>query len=108
ALNIARQCHTIAPDFLLADLLHVLVLAKQAITVKEYELAWMIVRNSSERYGDTIDTVRCALIEVELLWMHLGNTSEARKQMSNLLEQQQSEKNRAMILSLAKTLGSQE
>ena len=105
AINMARQCHTFAPEFVLADSLHVLVLAKHAMAVNEYELTLMILKNANERYGDTIDTVRCALLEVELLWMHLSNTSEARKLMTNLLAQQQSEKNRAMILSLAKTLG---
>jgi len=104
AINIAKKCHSIAPDFVLADSLHVLVLAKQAMAVNEYDLAWMIIKNANGRYGNTIDTVHCALLEVELLWMHLGKLDEARELIINLLAQQQSKKDHAMILALAKTI----
>jgi membrane associated rhomboid family serine protease len=104
AINMAKQCHTIAPEFVLADSLHVLVLAKQAMVVNEYELAWMIIKNVNVRYGNAIDTIRSTLLEVELLWMYLGKPDKARELITNLLAHQQSEEHRAMILSLAKSM----
>jgi membrane associated rhomboid family serine protease len=104
AVKLAKQCHSIAPEFILANPMHVLVLAKQAMAVNEYELAWMITGNSNERYGDAIDTVQCALLEVELLWMHLGRAAEARELITGLLAQQHSSKNHALILSLARSI----
>ena len=104
ANNMAKQCHTIAPDFVLADSLHVLVLAKHAMTVNEYELAWMIVRNAGERYGNTIDTIGCALLEVELLSMHLGKPAEARELITHLLAHQQSDEYHGKILALARAM----
>lgn len=104
ATNIAKQCHTIAPDFVLADCLHVLVLAKHAMTVNEYELAWRIGRNAGERYGNTTDTICCALLEVELLSMHLGKQGEARELITRLLAHQQPKEYHAKILTLARAL----
>jgi membrane associated rhomboid family serine protease len=104
ASNMAKQCHTIAPDFVLADSLHALVLAKHAMTVNEYELAWRIVRNAGERYGNTTDTICCALLEVELLSMHLGKPGEARELITQLLAHQQPKEYHAKILTLARAL----
>lgn len=104
AVNTTKQCHTIAPEFVLADSLHALVLARHAMTVNEYELAWMIVRNADKRYGSTTDTIHCALLEVELLYMHLGKPVEARELITHLLAHQQPEEYHAKILTLARAI----
>ena len=104
ATSIAKQCHAIAPDFVLADSLHALVLAKHAMTVNEYELAWMIVTNVGERYGNTTATICCALLEVELLSMYLGKPVEARELVTRLLAHKQPEEYHARILTLARAL----
>jgi len=104
AVNTTKQCHTIAPEFVLADSLHALVLARHAMTVNEYELAWMIVRNADKRYGSTTDTIHCALLEVELLYMHLGKPVEARELITHLLAHQQPEEYHTKILTLARAM----
>ena len=103
ALNIFKQCHQISADFVLADAREVLLLARGAIDLQQYEAARDLICHAEPRYGQYIDATRCQLLEIELLLQHLNNPQAARSLMNALLANGQSTyKNE--ILALAKQL----
>ena len=66
-LEIATRCYSMSDEFVLADPMHVLILAKYAISVQQYESAYAFVKNAEQRYGECINYTLCKLLEVEVL-----------------------------------------
>lgn len=85
ALSIASECIDVKDDFVLAESSQVLHLAMIAMELHQYKLAYRLIRNAGERYGNTVDVFRCWLLEVELLWQHLQKPDAAKKRISELL-----------------------
>ena len=85
ALSIAAECLDVKEDFVLADSSQVLHLAMVAMEQHQYKLAYHLICNAGERYGDTVDVFRCWLLEVELLWQHLQKPEAAKERISELL-----------------------
>jgi membrane associated rhomboid family serine protease len=103
-LEIATHCYSIFDDFVLADPMHVLILAKYAISVQQYESAYVLVKNAEQRYGEHINHTLCKLLEVEVLWVHLNKHDEARKLLTDLLKATHSSEHHNTVMELAKTM----
>ena len=65
-LEIVKHCYSISDEFVLADPMHVLILAKYAMSMQKYELAYALVKNADQRYGEYINYTLCALLEIEI------------------------------------------
>jgi len=85
ALIITEKCQKIDSSFCLATPKDVVNLALCAKDQHQYKVAYSLVKQAGIRYGFMIDVVRCKLIETTLLWHHLGQADEARRQMKILL-----------------------
>jgi membrane associated rhomboid family serine protease len=106
ALEITKRCIAVTDDFLIADPIHVQLLAKHAKDTHQHDVAYNIIKNAAERYGDSINITQCVLMEIELLWMHLGDNSSAKKMLVKLLSTRHSEEDRNAIMQLAKVMQS--
>ena len=103
-LEIAAHCYSISDEFVLADPMHVLILAKYAVSVQQYETAYALVKNTEHRYGECINYTMCKLLEVEILWVHLNKHNEARKLLADLLKTTRNSEHRNTVMGLAKTM----
>ena len=103
-LEIVKQCYSISDEFVLADPMHVLILAKYAMLMQKYELAYALVKNAEQRYGEYINYTLCALLEIELLWVYLNRHDEARKILKDLLKVTHSTQHHNAVMALAKTM----
>jgi hypothetical protein len=106
ALEITKRCIAVTDDFLIADPIHVQLLAKHAKDTNQHDVAYNIIKNAAERYGDSINITQCVLMEIELLWMHLGDNSSAKKMLVKLLSTRHSKEDRNAIMQLAKVMKS--
>ena len=104
ALEIAAHCYSISDEFVLADPMHVLILAKYAISVQQYKTAYVLIKNSEQRYGESINYTLCKILEVEVLWVHLYEYEEARKLLADLLKTTRSSEHHNTVIGLAKTM----
>jgi tetratricopeptide (TPR) repeat protein len=86
ALNICETCFEFAPEFLLANPLDVIPLAKIAEKQQRYATAHSLVRNARERYGDGLDLTGAGLMEARLLAEHLEQRSAAKEIVQVLLD----------------------
>jgi len=105
ALKVIEQCQQVSKAFVLANPLHVLLLANMARENRQYQLAWRMVHNAEQRYEQYINIQQCALLEIELLWQDLGNQQQARQRMKQLLPLAEGEF-RTNLLKLAKLMTS--
>ncbi len=85
AFIIAEQCQAITKDFVLADPEEVLLLYQGLINLQQYEVAYYLIHDAGRRYGEYIDTARCRLMEIELLWKHLEKHEAAHTLLKTLL-----------------------
>lgn len=77
ALRIAHELLKEKNEIVLANPEHVLLLAKAAKEVSDFELAYALVRNAEERYwGKCVGEVYL-LFELELLHLYLNKTTDA-------------------------------
>lgn len=106
ALEMTKRCYAITDDFLIADPLHVMVLAKYAITANQHDIAYSIIKDAAERYPDAVNVIPCVLLEIELLWMHLGDNHAAQKLLTTLLSAKHSKDHHNAIMRLAKAMQS--
>ena len=67
ALNICEACFEFAPEFVLANPLDVIPLAKMAEKQGRYALAHSLVRDAEGRYGDGLDVTTACLMEARLV-----------------------------------------
>lgn len=100
AMEIVEKCQTISEDFVLVDSSQALLLAWRAIDMSLHQNAYLLVQNAESRYGNSADIIKCKLLEVELLWMHLDETDKARSLVKELLLRKYDEY-REEILALA-------
>ena len=106
ALEITKRCIAVTDDFLIADPIHVQLLAKHAKETNQQDVAYTIIKNAAERYGDSINITQCVLLEIELLWMHLGDNNAAKKLLTKLLSTKISKEHHNAIMQLAKAMQS--
>lgn len=106
ALEITKRCIAVTDDFLIADPIHVQLLAKHAIETNQHDVAYIIIKNAAERYGDSINITQCVLLEIKLLWMHLGDNKAAQKLLTKLLSTKHSKEHHNDIMQLAKAMQS--
>ena len=106
ALEITKCCITVSDDFLIADPAHVQLLAKHAIETNQHDVAYTIIKNAAERYGDSINITQCVLLEIKLLWMHLGDDKAAQKLLTQLLSTKHPKEHHNDIMQLAKAMQS--
>lgn len=85
ALVYIEMCQQVTEEFVLANPDNVLLMASMARDNKQYQLAWLLVRDANARYGEYINTAQCALLEIELLWQDLHMVQQARARMKELL-----------------------
>jgi tetratricopeptide (TPR) repeat protein len=104
SLEIVKHCYSISDEFVLADPMHVLILAKYAMSMQKYELAYALVKNAEQRYGEYINYTLCALLEIEILWMNLNKHDEAKKVLTDLLKSSHRSEDRKVVMELAKTI----
>ncbi|MFK5984810.1 MAG: rhomboid family intramembrane serine protease [Pseudomonadota bacterium] len=78
ALLYVEQCQAVSDEFVLADPRNVLLLASIARDNHQYQVAYLLVRDAHERYGEYIDYGQCVLIELDLLMNYLDKQDEAR------------------------------
>jgi len=76
-LNVCEACFEFAPEFVLANPLDVIPLAKMAEKQGRYALEHSLVQNAEGRYGNGLDVATAALMEVRLLARHLEHPSAA-------------------------------
>jgi membrane associated rhomboid family serine protease len=106
ALEISKRCIAVTDDFLIADPIHVQLLAKHAIETNQHDVAYTIIKNAAQRYGDSINMTQCVLLEIELLWMHQGDNNAAKKLLTKLLSTKLSKEHHNSIMQLAKAMQS--
>ncbi len=103
ALNVCETCFGSAPEFVLARPLEVLPLARMAERQQRYQLAYSLVHNAEDRYGNALDLTSAQLMEARLLAQHLGRRGEAQAITRALLAQRDPHR-RAEISELARSL----
>ena len=79
------KCFALAPEFVLARPLDVMLLAKTAHKQDRFALVHALVHDSVDRYGDTIDTTDAQLLEARMLAHHLDRPDEANAILQRLL-----------------------
>lgn len=104
ALNVCESCFRFAPEFLLARPLDVIPLARMAERQQRYELAYSLVYNAEDRYGDAVDLTTAQLMEARLLAVHLGRRKEAKAIVQSLLARSEPHRTRE-VSELAGSLG---
>lgn len=77
ALDVCDACFEFAPEFVLANPLDVIPLAKMAERQGRYALAHSLVRDSEERYDNGLDVGTASVMEARLLALHLQQPSAA-------------------------------
>ncbi len=85
ALMFVELCQQVTADFVVADPVHVMLLARMARDNKQYKISLQLVSKSFERYGDAVDSEQASLFEVELLWHFLNLPDQANARMKVLL-----------------------
>ena len=65
AIRIAKLCYELDENFVLADPLHIVPLAKECMRCNEQRLAYLLVKNAKQRYEASINHDMCH--ELELL-----------------------------------------
>ncbi|RDH84056.1 MAG: rhomboid family intramembrane serine protease [endosymbiont of Galathealinum brachiosum] len=85
ALLYVEMCQEVTYEFVLADPDNVLFLANTARENRQYKVAYLLVRNLYERYGEYIDLESTALVELELLVQNLNMKEQAKVRMKELL-----------------------
>jgi len=85
-LMIAGACVAVDEDFVLANPAELLLLVDEAQSQKQYLLAYQLIRDAKQRYGDVLDVASCQLIEADLLEHHLNKPEEAQKVMARSLD----------------------
>ena len=103
ALDVCETCFQFAPEFILADPLDVIPLAKAAEKQQRFALAYSLVRDAEERYKDGLDLTSAGLIEARLLAHHLENRPAAKEIIGRLLDLDQPDR-RSEILAIANTV----
>ncbi len=78
ALLIVEQCQVITEEFVLANPINVLLLARIAQESQQYQVAYLLVRDAYERYGEYIDYDRCVLMELDFMMHYLNMRNEAK------------------------------
>jgi len=78
ALLFVEKCQAISDEFVLADPSKVLLLAQMAKDHHQYQVAYLLIRDAHERYGEYIDYGQCVLMELDLLMNYLGKQDEAK------------------------------
>jgi tetratricopeptide (TPR) repeat protein len=86
ALDVCEACFEFAPEFILANSLDVIPLAKIAERQGRYPLACSLVRDADERYGDALDVTNAGLIEARILAHHLAQPTAAKEIVTRLLK----------------------
>jgi hypothetical protein len=84
ALNVCERCFTFAPEFLLAEPLDVMPLARLAQDQQRFGLVYSLVHNAEDRYGRAINVTDATLLEVEILAYHLERPQEANAILESL------------------------
>jgi membrane associated rhomboid family serine protease len=85
-LGVCETCFQFAPEFVLANPLDVIPLAKLAEKQQRYALAHSLVQDAEERYGNGLDVTSAALMEARLLVCHLDKPTAAKKIIHELLD----------------------
>ena len=85
-LAIAGACVAVDEDFVLANPAELLMLVDEAQSQRQYLLAYQLIRNAKQRYGDALNAASCQLIEVDLLEHYLNKPEEAQKVMARSLD----------------------
>ncbi|MFV2032983.1 MAG: rhomboid family intramembrane serine protease [Gammaproteobacteria bacterium] len=83
-LAIAGACVEVDKDFVLANSAELLLLVGEAQSQMQYILAYQLIRDAKQRYGDALDAATCQLIEADLLEHHLNKPEEAQKVLARL------------------------
>ncbi len=78
ALLFVEQCQAISNEFVLAHPNQVLPLAKISQASQQYQVAYLLVRDARERYGEYINYAQCVLIEIDLMLNYLDKKDEAK------------------------------
>jgi membrane associated rhomboid family serine protease len=102
-LNICEICFEFAPEFILANPLDVIPLAKIAEKQQRYTLAHSLVQDAQERYGDGLDVTTANLMEVRLLAQHLEQPNAAKEIVRRLLDSSEPGR-RGDVLAVANTI----
>lgn len=75
--SVLKHCLEEDPDFVLGDPDDLLFVTKQLIESHEYNLAYQLIHNAEEKYGEYINTSDCLLLEAKILWEHLDREADA-------------------------------
>ena len=84
ALNVCETCFTFAPEFILAQPLDVMPLAHLAFQQQRHQLAYSLVHNSEDRYGDALNTTDAKLFEAKILVNYLDRPDDAHSVLESL------------------------
>lgn len=85
ALVYVEKCQKVSAEFVLANPVNVMMLANMARENKQYEIAYLLVKDAQTRYGEYVDAHQCSLLEIELLWQHLDKEDIAHEIIKKLL-----------------------
>jgi membrane associated rhomboid family serine protease len=88
ALEVVKRCQVLSPEFVVADPRQNGSLLKVAIAKREYELAYRLLHNAGQRYGESIDNRRYRFMEAQLLIKHLQRYDEAKSLLMTILSEQ--------------------
>ncbi len=87
ALQVIKQCQVLSMAFVVADPKQNGPLLKEALARREYELAYGLLHDAGERYGEAVDVPRYRFLEAQLLIQHLKRYDEARQLQGAILAQ---------------------
>lgn len=85
ALDITRRCLEMQDVFVLASPTEAITLAKYAMELQQYPLAYYIIRHAEQRYGDYIDLNQALLLEAKLLLLHLNKREISKDILKRLI-----------------------
>jgi membrane associated rhomboid family serine protease len=103
-INMLLKCQSIfGDDFVIGEADKVLILVWRLINMGHALAALHLIQDADTRYGDAIDRIRCKLIEIEILAVHLHELDKAKAGIRELLSQQLTGY-RDEILALAKRM----
>ncbi len=103
ALYYIEQCQQEVQYFVLAHPEHTLFMAHIAMNNHQYKLAFHLVSQAWERYGEAVDIKKCAFLEIELL-SHFMNRSDKSKERITQLKMVADGRFKKDILELEKLL----
>ena len=95
-LRVIKPCIESDTDFVLGDPKDLIFVVNQIISYHEYNLAYELIRNAKEKYGEYVNSGDCLILEAKILWQYLDREAEAKVLLKSKISQAEPEEKKKL------------